>query len=65
MRGVFATARYWLPFVGGIVCLIAVQYVGAILGWILFIAAFGLIIEGATKLWEKAGSTGNLTTYKQ
>ena len=45
--------------------MIAVQYVGAILGWILIIAGFGLIIDGATKLWEKAGSTGNLTTYKQ
>ena len=55
MRGVIGTARYWLPFVGGIVCLIAVQYVGAILGWILFFAAFGLILDGATKLWEKAG----------
>ena len=65
MRVAVATARYWLPFVAGFVCLIAVQSVGAILGWILFIAGFGFIIDGATKLWEKAGSTGNLTTYKQ
>ena len=41
--------------------MIAVQYVGAILGWILIFAGFGLIIDGATKLWEKAGGTGNLT----
>jgi hypothetical protein len=65
MRGVLGTARYWLPFVAGFGCLIAVQQVGAVLGWILFIAGFGFIIDGATKLWEKAGSTGNLTTYKQ
>ena len=65
MRGVLGTARYWLPFVAGMACMIAVQYVGAILGWILIIAGFGLIIDGGTKLWEKAGSTGNLTTYKQ
>jgi len=65
MRGVLGTARYWLPFVGAMVCMIGVQYVGAVLGWILIIAGFGLVIDGATKLWEKAGSTGNLTTYKQ
>ena len=65
MRGVLGTARYWLPFVGGMLCMIAVQYVGAILGWILIIAGFGLILDGGTKLWEKAGGTGNLTTYKQ
>jgi hypothetical protein len=65
MRGVIGTARYWLPLVGGLLCLIAVSFVGAVLGWILIIAGFGLILEGATAMWEKAGSTGNLTTYKQ
>ena len=35
------TARYWLPFVGGMLSMIAVQYVGAILGWILNVADSG------------------------
>jgi hypothetical protein len=65
MRGVIGTARYWLPLVGGLLCLIAVGFVGAVLGWILIIAGFGLVLDGATATWEKAGSTGNLTTYKQ
>ena len=65
MRGVVDRARYWVPLVGGLLCLIAVLFVGAILGWILIITAFGLILDGATAMWEKAGSTGNLTTYKQ
>jgi hypothetical protein len=65
MRAVVDTARYWVPLVGGMLCLIAVLFVGPILGWILIIAGFGLILDGATKMWEKAGSTGNLTTYKQ
>jgi hypothetical protein len=65
MRAVVGTARYWAPLLGGLLCLIAVLFVGAILGWILIITAFGLILDGATAMWEKAGGTGNLTTYKQ
>jgi hypothetical protein len=65
MRAVVGTARYWLPLVGGLLCLVAVLFVGAILGWLLIITGFGLILDGSTKMWEKAGSTGNLTTYKQ
>jgi hypothetical protein len=65
MHAVIGTARYWGPLLGGLLCLIAVLFVGAILGWILLITAFGLILDGATAMWEKAGSTGNLTTYKQ
>ena len=65
MHAVLGTARYWLPLVGGFVCLVVVLFVGAILGWLLIIAGFGLILDGATAMWEKAGGTGNLTTYKQ
>jgi hypothetical protein len=65
MRAVVGTARYWLPLVGGFLSLIAVLFVGPILGWLLIILAFGLILDGATAMWERAGSTGNLTTYKQ
>jgi hypothetical protein len=65
MRAVAGTARYWVPLLGGLACLVAVLFVGAILGWILIIAGFGLILDGATAMWEKAGGTGNLTTYRQ
>jgi hypothetical protein len=65
MRAVAGTARYWVPLLAGFLCLVAVLFVGPILGWILIIAGFGLVIDGATKMWEKAGSTGNLTTYRQ
>jgi hypothetical protein len=27
--------------------------------------SFGLILDGATAWWERAGGTGNLTTYRQ
>ena len=65
MRAVVGTARYWLPLVGGMLSLVAVLFVGAILGWLLIILGFGLILDGATAMWEKAGGVGNLTTYKQ
>ena len=65
MRAAAGTARYWAPLLGGLLCLIAVLFVGPILGWILIITGFGLILDSATKMWEKAGSTGNLTTYRQ
>jgi len=65
MRAVAGTARYWAPLVGGLLCLVAVLFVGAILGWLLIITAFGLILDGATAMWERAGGTGNLTTYRQ
>jgi hypothetical protein len=65
MRAVLGTARYWGPLLAGLLCLIAVLFVGAILGWLLIIAAFGLILDGATAMWEKAGGTGNMTTYRQ
>jgi len=65
VRVVVDTARYWAPLVGGLVCLVAVLFVGAIAGWLLIIAGFGLLLDGATAMFERAGGTGNLTTYRQ
>jgi hypothetical protein len=62
---VLGTARYWVPLVAGLLCLVVATFVGAILAWILIITSFGLILDGATAMWEKAGGTGNLTTYRQ
>ena len=65
MRAVVGTARYWAPLLGGLLCLITVLFVGAVLGWLLIMLAFGLLLDGATAMFEKAGGTGNLTTYRQ
>jgi len=65
MRGIIATARYWVPLVAGFLCLVAGLFVSPVLGWLSLMLAFGLILDGATAMWEKAGSTGNLTTYRQ
>jgi uncharacterized membrane protein len=65
MRSVAATARYWLPLAAGLLCLVAAGFVGPIVAWLLIIGAFGLILDGATAMWERAGGTGNLTTHRQ
>ena len=60
-----ATARYWIPLVAGMLCLIGAVFFGALVAWILIMVAFGLLLDGVTALWERAGSTGNLTTHRQ
>jgi hypothetical protein len=60
-----ATARYWIPLAAGTGCLIASGFFSAIVDWILIMAAFCLLLDGATAMWERAGSTGNLTTHRQ
>jgi hypothetical protein len=65
VRAIVGSVRYWLPFVAAIVCLVVGTMFSPIVAWILLIAAFLLLIDGATALFEKAGSTGNLWTHKQ
>jgi hypothetical protein len=65
VRGAIATVRYWLPLVAGFGCLAASVFVSAVVSWVLLIAAFGLLLDGLTAMWERAGRTGNLTTHRQ
>jgi hypothetical protein len=58
-------ARSWGPLLAGFACLIAATFVGVLGEWVLMMLAFGLILDGATAWWERAGGTGNLTTYRQ
>jgi hypothetical protein len=57
--------RCWLPLIAGFLCLIATAFVGVIGDWLLMTLSFGLILDGATAWWERAGGTGNLTTHRQ
>lgn len=57
--------RCWGPLVAGFACFIVTLYVGAAIGWLLIIAGFGLILDGATVMWERAGKVGSLTTNRQ
>lgn len=60
-----ASARYWMPLVGALACVIAAQYAGNPLTWILLIAAFGLFLDGATAMWARAAGTGGMGGHRQ
>jgi hypothetical protein len=59
---VSAGVRIWLPFVAAAPCLAATTWTGAILTWVLLVAAIGLILDGATLLWSRSGG---LTQHRQ
>ncbi len=65
IRAVIASIRYWLPIVAGFVLVIATLFAGPILTWLMLTIAFGLILDGTTAMWERAGSIGNLSTHRQ
>src|SRR5687768_3702663 len=65
VRALLRMARYWGPLVAGFVCLVAVQFAGTAIGWLLLLLGFGLIFEGASAIWVRAGSAGNLTNHRQ
>lgn len=65
MRAALATARYWGPLVAGFMCLVAMSFVGLVLSWLLLLAALTLILDGATAIFARAGSTGGLTSHRQ
>jgi hypothetical protein len=62
IRGALHTIRYWGPIVAGFICLIVGLWVTPIIAWVLLIAAFGLILDGATALFAQAG---DLTQHRQ
>jgi hypothetical protein len=57
--------RYWLPLVAAFVLLYASTKVSALVGLVLIVAAFGLVIEVSTKLFENTGKTGGLHNHRQ
>ena len=65
MRDAVATARYWGPMLAGFLCLVAGTMAGPIVTWLLFIAGVGLVLDGATAMFERAGATGGLHTHRQ
>jgi hypothetical protein len=57
--------RYWLPLVAAFVLLAVATKVSAIIAFVLVIAAFGLVIEVSTKMFENTGKTGGIHNHRQ
>ena len=57
--------RYWLPLVAALVLLVVATKVSTIVGCVLIVAAFGLVIEVSTKLFETGGKSGGLHDHRQ
>jgi hypothetical protein len=57
--------RFWLPLAAAFVLLYVATMVSAIVSFVLIVAAFGLVIEVSTKMFENAGKTGGLHNHRQ
>jgi len=57
--------RYLLSLFSALFLLVAVSWVSPIVGFVFIILAFGLLFEGGTAWFERAGRTGGLHDYHQ
>ena len=57
--------RYAIPLVVAAVCLVVATKVGAIVAYVLIVAAFACIFDVSTKWFQQAGSGGRLTDHRQ
>lgn len=65
MHGAVATVRYWGPILVGFLCLAASMFVAGVWIWLLVMASFAFMVDGATAMWARSGSAGRLTDYRQ
>ena len=57
MRILSPALRVRLPIVVGALLMFGTLWAGNIATWLMLIAGFGLILDGVTKWWERAGGT--------
>ena len=65
MRAMPHAVRSWGPLLAGFDLTLAALFVGPVMTWLMLTAAFCLLLDGATVMWERAGSVGNLSTHRQ
>ena len=65
MRWIVRAARYWVPLVAAIGCLIVAGMVGPLATFVLIVVAFALLFDVATALFAFATGTGGLPDHKQ
>ena len=57
--------RHWLQLPAALLCLIAATMVPPLAAYVLIIAAFALVLDSATKLFEQSHRGGRLTDHRQ
>jgi hypothetical protein len=56
MRSVRSTWRIWLPIAAGLLCLLATNWAGSVVSWLLLFAGGALVLDGLTLLWSRSSS---------
>ena len=51
------TLRTRLPFVVAAIALLATNWAGPVMTWVLLLIAVGFILDGATLLWSRSGTS--------
>jgi hypothetical protein len=64
-RRTIVGVRYWLPLLAAAVCRFMATRASPIVCYVLIIAAFALVIEVSTKLFEQGSRGGRLTDHRQ
>jgi hypothetical protein len=49
--------RTWLPFVIAACALLATNWAGPVLSWVLLFVAMGFLLDGITLLWSRSGTS--------
>jgi hypothetical protein len=58
--------RIALPFIGAFICLgLASRLDMPVVGFILFVVAFGLVFDGGSLLFARVTSTGGMRDHRQ
>ena len=65
MIGTLRRLHCWLSLGVGFACLLVATAAGTAVAFVLFVVALGLILDGVTILWARAGATGGLPDHRQ
>jgi hypothetical protein len=60
-----AALRCWLPMIAGVLCFLVSRWTPQLATWLLLLAGFALIFDGATALLVKATGAGGLRDNRQ
>ena len=65
MRERLRPLRYWFSIGGALACLVIALFLPAIPALVLLIVALGLLVDGGTGMFARAGGTGGVSNHRQ